>query len=154
MRALNPNLRQEDVETILCAAADDQVGDQRDVRGYDIYHGYGQLNIPAALMLLRAVPDITFVDGPTPIVGLRWPMPSNAQKTTLSTKRIMLALPLFRVLRRTIFVNPVTRNRALRQTFLNNGLAVLSGCFSRAKRKPGAESSRKRRQAARPRFAG
>jgi len=77
--SMNPNLSHETIEQILSAAADDMVGDNRDTRGFDLYHGFGQLNIPAALSLLGTTPLISHDSSSNPPeVQLQWTVPSNA----------------------------------------------------------------------------
>lgn len=81
LKALDPGLRQSDVETILCAGADDQVGDERDVAGFDPYHGYGRLNLPAAIALVQAEPELVRIEAgegnSVPMVAMRASAPSN-----------------------------------------------------------------------------
>src|SRR5690606_34058066 len=43
LAALDPDITQEEVRTLLTAGAEDEVGDASDVKGWDVYHGWGRL---------------------------------------------------------------------------------------------------------------
>lgn len=74
--AVRPGLNQETMRTLLCASADDQVGKPaEDIAGFDNYHGWGRLNVHAALQL--ALADVaTATGGPAPV--FTWEAPANA----------------------------------------------------------------------------
>ena len=77
LRALNPNLRQDQTERLLRAGADDQVGKvTEDTAGFDSYHGYGRLNARATLELA----ETAITGGAWTEQGLvvSWAAPSNA----------------------------------------------------------------------------
>ncbi len=76
IRALRPDIRQAEMEAILCASAIDQSGGPDDTPGFDIFYGYGRLDIPNALTLATARPALE-LPGPGQ-VRLSWPAPTNA----------------------------------------------------------------------------
>jgi subtilisin family serine protease len=76
IRGLKPGIRQAEMEAILCAAAIDGTGDSRDTPGPDIYHGHGLLDVPNALTLATAAPQVRRLPGGA--VTLDWPAPANA----------------------------------------------------------------------------
>lgn len=76
IRALRPDIRQTEMENILCAAAIDQSGGPDDTPGFDIYYGHGRLDIPNALTLATARPALEWL-GPGQ-VRLSWPASTNA----------------------------------------------------------------------------
>jgi len=51
--SLHPTIRQAQVEALLRAGADDQVGDATDTTGFDPYHGWGRLNAFNTLRLAQ-----------------------------------------------------------------------------------------------------
>ncbi len=76
LRAVRPGLNQEAVRTLLCASADDQVGNPaEDIAGFDSYHGWGRLNVHAALQL--ALADFASATG-GPAPAFTWEAPANA----------------------------------------------------------------------------
>ncbi len=48
-----PGITPAEAKALLCASADDVVGDATDRLGHDIYHGWGRLNVARALRLLE-----------------------------------------------------------------------------------------------------
>lgn len=52
--SLRPTLRQEDVRTILRAAAADDLGEPNDTPGFDEFHGAGRLDVAEAVAIARA----------------------------------------------------------------------------------------------------
>ena len=77
LAGLNTNINQAQARTLLCAGADDQVGDPaEDTPGFDNYHGWGRLNAWATLQLaLNTVRTFRVENGEA---TLAWPSPSNA----------------------------------------------------------------------------
>jgi hypothetical protein len=77
LAGLATNLNQERAQTLLCAGADDQVGNPaEDTAGFDNYHGWGRLNGWATLQL--AMTTATAVRLENGAVHLAWPAPSSA----------------------------------------------------------------------------
>ncbi len=52
--SMRPSLRQEDVRALLHAAAADQVGDATDTPGFDVYYGWGRLDVAKTIALARS----------------------------------------------------------------------------------------------------
>jgi subtilisin family serine protease len=76
LAGLITNLTQDQARTLLCAGADDEVGDpSEDTPGYDDYHGWGRLNAWATLQLAQTRALAIQV---TNRVSLQWSAPSNA----------------------------------------------------------------------------
>ena len=77
MAALRPNLNQDQARALVCAGADDGVGDATDTAGFDNYYGWGRLNAYNSLLLAQ-----TRIDSIVPLangqVVLSWPSPPNA----------------------------------------------------------------------------
>lgn len=75
--SLRPELRHHDVRTLLCASADDRVGNPaQDTAGFDNQHGWGRLNAHAALQLAQSrVLDVAATGSAATI---RWSGPANA----------------------------------------------------------------------------
>jgi subtilisin family serine protease len=77
LASLRPNLTQAEARQLLCAAAEDQVGDASDISGFDNYYGWGRLNAFYSLILGSTHFDsIQLRSGP---VELSWGSPSNAE---------------------------------------------------------------------------
>jgi subtilisin family serine protease len=76
LRSIDPTLTQEQVRTLLCAGADDQVGDALDEPGFDVHYGHGRLNALATLQLADVRLQAPEVEGGA--ITLRWSSPSNA----------------------------------------------------------------------------
>lgn len=77
---LQPNLKQADVRALLCAGADDQIGDASDTAGFDIYYGAGRLNAYHSLLLAQTRIDrVTTSNG---ALSISWTGPDN-----ISTKK-------------------------------------------------------------------
>lgn len=77
---IRPDITQEEMEAILCASADDQVGDAKDTQGWDKYHGWGRLNAYNAVAMAMSENAITH-DG-LGNVTLSWSSPPNASNRT------------------------------------------------------------------------
>ena len=76
LAAVRPDLNQAEARLLLCAGADDQVGDATDTPGFDDYHGWGRLNAFNSLLLATTrVEQLRRDDGPT---ELSWLSPANA----------------------------------------------------------------------------
>jgi subtilase family serine protease len=76
LAALRPNLTQAEAQLLLCAGADDQVGDATDLLGFDTYHGWGRLNAYHSLLLATTrVDQIRHTHG---VTELSWRGPVNA----------------------------------------------------------------------------
>jgi len=77
LAALWPNLAQGQARALVCAGAEDQVGDATDSPGFDIYYGWGRLNAWNTLQLAQ-----TCIDSATHLPDgralLSWPSPPNA----------------------------------------------------------------------------
>jgi subtilisin family serine protease len=77
LAAVRPQITHEEARNLLCAGADDRVGDVADAPGFDPYYGWGRLNAFNSILLARTRIDrIQMVS--TNIV-LSWPSPPNAQ---------------------------------------------------------------------------
>jgi subtilisin family serine protease len=76
LAAVRPTLNQAEARQLLCAAADDQVGDATDTPGFDNYYGWGRLNAFHTLLLATTrIDHIRSADG---MMELSWPSPPNA----------------------------------------------------------------------------
>lgn len=73
---IRPNIGQEEMEAILCASADDQVGDAKDTPGHDNYHGWGRLNAYNAVVMAMSSNRFSN-DGPGNFT-MSWDSPPNA----------------------------------------------------------------------------
>ena len=74
--SVRPDLKPEQIGELLCAGADDQVGVAwEDLPGFDPHHGYGRLNLRAALELARTTLTVSATGGE---VVVRWGSPANA----------------------------------------------------------------------------
>jgi subtilisin family serine protease len=76
LAALRPDLTHEQARQLLCAGAEDQVGDATDTAGFDNYHGWGRLNAYHSLLLGQMQ-----LDPPTNTAGtatFTWTSPANA----------------------------------------------------------------------------
>jgi subtilisin family serine protease len=74
--SIRPELTPAQVRELLCAGADDQVGaPAQDTPGFDIYHGFGRLNVHASLLLASARLEIT---PEANSVRLSWVAPGNS----------------------------------------------------------------------------
>ncbi|MFH0909239.1 MAG: S8 family serine peptidase [bacterium] len=77
LAGINTTINQAQARTLLCAGADDQVGDPaEDTPGFDNYHGWGRLNVWATLQLALNTVQTVRVENESVI--LSWPSPSNA----------------------------------------------------------------------------
>jgi subtilisin family serine protease len=76
LAATNPAMTQSEARQILCAGAEDQIGGESDVPGFDPYHGWGRLNAWHALLLATShVDQVRKVQGR---LELSWLSPPNA----------------------------------------------------------------------------
>lgn len=78
LAGLNPDLSQEQARILLCAGADDEVGDPaQDTAGFDDYHGWGRLNAYNTLVLAQtAIATVGLTAQGLPQCS--WPAPPNA----------------------------------------------------------------------------
>ncbi len=78
--SVNPSLNQSQIEIILSASADDQVGSPSDPAGFDSTFGHGRLNIHAALLLLQGHMEglSSFYQNGATTQTLSWIAPPNA----------------------------------------------------------------------------
>lgn len=74
LASLDPNITQDQVQTLLCAAAEDRVGNASDTAGFDKYYGWGRLNALYTLQLAQTRPQISHVGSDT---LLTWTSPAN-----------------------------------------------------------------------------
>ena len=89
--SLRPELDNEDVRTLLCAGAEDQVGDANDTPGFDNYYGWGRLNSYNTLLLANSEMEIGLTSNET---VLSWNSPANAsnkQPYTIESKSDLLS---------------------------------------------------------------
>ncbi|MFL2848462.1 MAG: S8 family peptidase [Coraliomargaritaceae bacterium] len=75
--SINPDLDQDSVADLLVAGAEDQVGDIKDVAGFDNRYGWGRLNTYNSIILAQTSPSITML--PNKDVRLRWRPSQNAE---------------------------------------------------------------------------
>ena len=77
LAAIKPDITQEQARKLLCAGADDQVGDAFDTPGFDIYYGWGRLNAYNTLVLAQTrIETTTF--SPSNTLIFSWTSPPNA----------------------------------------------------------------------------
>ena len=77
LAAVRPGITQNEVHTLLCAGAEDGVGDATDTPGFDYYYGWGRLNALNSLLLAQTrVDEIQVLTNRT--VQLSWRSPGNA----------------------------------------------------------------------------
>jgi hypothetical protein len=76
LAALRPVISQEEARLLLCAGADDTVGDATDTPGFDNYYGWGRLNAYNSLLLAQTRVDSAGWSNGT--FRLSWPSPDNA----------------------------------------------------------------------------
>jgi subtilisin family serine protease len=74
LASLRPNITQEQVQTLLCAGAEDQVGDANDTPGFDNYYGWGRLNAYNTLLLAQTQATAARSNN---TVTLSWHSPAN-----------------------------------------------------------------------------
>jgi subtilisin family serine protease len=77
LAALRPDLNQDQARALVCAGAEDGVGDANDTPGFDIYYGWGRLNAYNSLLLAQTRIDQAFLVAGGGVV-LSWPSPPNA----------------------------------------------------------------------------
>lgn len=76
MAAIRPDLTQDQARTLLCAGADDQVGDAADTPSFDNYYGWGRLNGYNSLVLAQThIDQITRLTNDN--IMLSWTSPPN-----------------------------------------------------------------------------
>ncbi len=76
LAAVRPNLSHDEARDLLCAGADDVVGDATDTPGFDSYYGWGRLNAYHSLLLAQT--RIDRVERTNGAVRLSWASPANA----------------------------------------------------------------------------
>ena len=72
-----PGITQAEMNSLLCAAAADQVGGVLDTPGFDNYFGWGRLNADETLSLARSAPHTLSVTTGS-VAVLQWDVPENA----------------------------------------------------------------------------
>jgi hypothetical protein len=77
LKALRPDLDQAQARALVCAGAEDGIGDGMDTPGFDIYYGWGRLNAYNSLLLAQTRIDQSF-SIPGGGIVLSWPSPPNA----------------------------------------------------------------------------
>ena len=105
LSAVRPNLAQADARLLLCAGAEDQVGDAADTPGFDNYYGWGRLN--AFHSLLLATTRMDSIRHTSVVIELSWIAPGAGNKD------------LYRVEYRTSLAGPwiaLTNTNAFRYT--------------------------------------
>jgi len=75
LASLRPGITHEQVQTLLCAGAEDQVGDASDTPGFDNYYGWGRLNAYNTLLLAQT--QVTAIRSNNDAT-LSWRSPANA----------------------------------------------------------------------------
>ena len=77
LASIRPNLNQEEARTLLCAGADDRVGDpSQDTPGFDEYYGWGRLNAYNSLILAQTrIQGLQFTNGNQ--MTFTWASPPN-----------------------------------------------------------------------------
>ena len=75
--SINPDLDQDSVADLLCAGAEDKVGDTEDAAGFDNRYGWGRLNIYNSIILAQTSPSISVL--PNKDVHLSWRPSRNAE---------------------------------------------------------------------------
>ncbi|MBU0691731.1 S8 family serine peptidase, partial [bacterium] len=74
--SVDPSLTPTDVESILEATADDEVGDPlEDENGYDVYMGWGRVNANSAVRYVYSAPSNLVATDNQPTVPLDWDAP-------------------------------------------------------------------------------
>jgi subtilisin family serine protease len=76
LAALRPEISHDEARLLLCAGAEDGVGDATDTTGFDNYYGWGRLNAYNSLLLAQTRVDR--VSWSNHVVRLSWPSPANA----------------------------------------------------------------------------
>jgi subtilisin family serine protease len=76
LAAVRPGLNQAEARQLLCAGADDELGDATDTPGFDTYYGWGRLN--AFNSLLLATTRVDPVRRTNGWIELSWISPANA----------------------------------------------------------------------------
>jgi subtilisin family serine protease len=76
LASLRPTISHDEARLLLCAGADDGVGDATDTPGFDNYHGWGRLNAYSSLLLAQTRVDRAgWSNG---LFQLSWSSPPNA----------------------------------------------------------------------------
>ena len=76
LAAIQPGISQEEARLLLCAGAEDGVGDATDTPGFDDYHGWGRLNAYNSLLLAQT--RLSHADWSNGVLRLSWSSPANA----------------------------------------------------------------------------
>jgi hypothetical protein len=76
LAGLRPGIAQDEVNSLLCLGAEDQVGDATDTPGFDIYYGWGRLNAYNTVLLATTRIDMVQLTNGFPL--LSWVSPANA----------------------------------------------------------------------------
>lgn len=76
LASVRPDLTQTTARRLLCAGAEDGVGDATDTPGFDDYYGWGRLNAYNSLLLAQTrVDQFRWSNN---VLHLSWPSPANA----------------------------------------------------------------------------
>ena len=76
LASLRPGISLDEARLLLCAGAEDGVGDATDTRGFDNYYGWGRLNAYNSLLLAQT--RIDHAEWSNSMLYLSWPSPANA----------------------------------------------------------------------------
>ncbi len=76
LASIRPSITSEEARALLCAGAEDRVGDALDTAGFDAYYGWGRLNAYHSVLLAQTRVDRTEWTNGT--VHLSWISPANA----------------------------------------------------------------------------
>ena len=76
LASIRPEITQEGARLLLCAGAQDGVGDATDTPGFDNYYGWGRLNAYNSILLARTWVD--HVEWSNGVFSLSWISPPNA----------------------------------------------------------------------------
>jgi subtilisin family serine protease len=79
---IRPDLDNEQMRILLCAGADDEVGDSLDAPGFDDYYGWGRLNARNTLVLAASAIRRPTLSSGGQQVQLTWTGPPNAADRT------------------------------------------------------------------------
>ena len=76
LASVRPGISQDEARLLLCAGAEDGVGDANDTPGFDNYYGWGRLNAYNSLLLAKTLVDRA--EWSNGAIRLSWPSPANA----------------------------------------------------------------------------
>ena len=76
LASVRPGISQDEARLLLCAGAEDGVGDANDTPGFDNYYGWGRLNAYNSLLLAKTLVDRA--EWSNGAISLSWPSPANA----------------------------------------------------------------------------